>query len=157
MLIYAYVGKKALKSYDYWNHEQSRVALWNYNCELLKVNGGYDEGTLLARHVYKSYTILCRFNNSLTSTYEVNDNCIKSIDFVKEYLENNVDIEKSVDSKCRSIYDHLRIWYRRIVNDPNSLDSIKWEVAKIMKHYEKQEIFRVASINLKRNYYDFVV
>ena len=87
----------------------------------------------------------------------MNDSYIKSIEFVKNYLEENQDIVNSIDSKCRSIYDHLKVWYKRLVNNPNSLDDIKWEVVKNMKYYEKQEIFTISSINLKRNYYDFVV
>lgn len=93
----------------------------------------------------------------MVSTYEVNNNYIKSIEFVKKYLEENQDIENSIDSKCRNIYDHLKVWYKRLVNNPNSLDDIKWEVARTMKYYEKQEIFRKASINLKQNYQDFVI
>ena len=113
----------------------------------------YNDGNMWVRHVYRTYTTLC----TLVNTYEVTDTYISSIEFVRNYLEQNTDIENSVNSKCRSIYDHLRIWYKRLVNNPNSLDDIKWKVAKTMKYYEKQEIFRVASINLKRNYYDFVV
>lgn len=112
---------------------------------------------LWLRHVFNSYRTLERFNSSLVNTYEVNDRYIISIEFVKNYLEQNQDIENSVDSKCRNIYDHLRIWYKRLVNNPNSLDDIKWEVARTMKYYEKQGIFTISSINLKRNYYDFVV
>ena len=87
----------------------------------------------------------------------MNSNYINNIEFVKEYLENNLDIENSIDSKCRNIYDHLRVWYKRLVNNRNSLDDIKWEVARTMNYYEKQGIFRKASINLKRNWQDFVV
>lgn len=93
----------------------------------------------------------------MVNTYEVNDSYIIGIEFVRNYLEQNQDIENSVDSKCRNIYDHLKVWYKRIVNNPNSLDDIKWEVARTMKYYEKQGIFTISSINLKRNYYDFVV
>ena len=157
MLIYGYVGKKALKTKDFWNNLQTNRALYCYNYNLTKANASYEKGNLLARHVYNSYTTLCKFNNSLVSTYEVNDSYIANIDFVKNYLEQNIDIENSVDSKCRNIYDHLRVWYKRLVNNSNSLDDIKWEVAKTMKYYEKQGIFTIASINLKRNYYDFVV
>ena len=92
---------------------------------------------LFLKHVYLSYSTLERFNSSLVNTYEVNDSYIKSIEFVKDYLENNLDIENSFDNKCRNIYDHLRIWYKRLVNNPNSLDDIKWEVARTMKYYEK--------------------
>ena len=126
-----------------------------YNIELFNDRNVNTE--IWLRHVYYSYTTLCKFNNSLVNTYEVNDSYIKSIEFVKNYLEQNQDIENSVDSKCRNIYDHLRVWYKRLINNPNSLDDIKWEVAKTMKYYEKQGVFTIASINLKRNYYDFVV
>ena len=157
MLIYGYVGKKALKNDDFWNCLQTNKALYCYNYELTKENATYEKGKLLARHVYNSYTILCRFNNTLTSTYEVNDSYIQSIGFVKEYLEEKQDIENSIDRKCRNIYDDLKIWYKRLCNSANCLNDIKWQEVKTMKHYEKQEIFRVASINLKRNYYDFVI
>lgn len=126
-----------------------------YNIDLFNDNKVNTE--IWLRHVYHSYSTLCKFNNSLVSAYEVNDSYIANIEFVKNNLEQNVDIENSVDSKCRNIYDHLRVWYKRLVNNPNSLDDIKWEVAKTMKYYEKQGIFTIASINLKRNYYDFVV
>ena len=113
-----------------------------------------------SRIIFKTrlfYSTLERFNSSLVNTYEVNDSYIISIEFVKKYLEENQDIVNSVDSKCRSIYDHLKVWYKRLVNNPNFLDDVKWDVAKTMKYYEKQEIFTISSINLKRNYYDFVV
>ena len=55
------------------------------------------------------------------------------------------------------MYDHLKVWYKRLVNNPNSLDDIKWQVVKSMKFYENQGIFSIASINLKQNYFDFVV
>lgn len=157
MLIYGYVGKKALKTKDFWNNLQTNRALYCYNYDLTKANASYEKGNLLARHVYNSYTTLCKFNNSLVSTYEVNNNYINSIEFVKKYLEENQDIENSIDSKCRNIYDHLRVWYKRLCTNPNSLEDIKWQVVKTMKFYEKQEIFRVASINLKQNYQDFVI
>ena len=152
MLIYGYKGKKCLVSTNENNHT-NLWALYHYFGE---VYNGYPT-SMIAKHVYYSYSTLCKFNNSLVNTYKVTDNYLASIYFVKNYLEQNTDIENSVDSKCRSIYDHLRIWYKRLANNPHSLDDIKWEVAKTMKYYEKQEIFRVASINLKRNYYDFVV
>ena len=154
MLIYGYRGKKCPVSTDINNHT-NLWALFRYNEDFFqdsKINT-----KLWLRHVFNSYRTLERFNSSLVNTYEVNDRYIISIEFVKNYLEQNQDIENSVDSKCRNIYDHLRIWYKRLVNNPNSLDDIKWEVARTMKYYEKQGIFTISSINLKRNYYDFVV
>lgn len=156
MLIYGYRGKKALNSTDFWNNMQVNRALYCYNYDLTKANASYEKGNLLARHVYSSYSTLCKFNSSLVNTYEVNDSYIISIEFVRNYLEQNQDIENSVDSKCRNIYDHLRVWYKRLVNNPNSLDEIKWEVARTMKYYAKQGIFTISSINLKRNWQDFV-
>lgn len=152
MLIYGYRGKKCPVSTDINNHT-NLWALYHY------FGGNYTgyPTSMVARHIYCSYSTLCKFNNSLVNTYEVNDDYIMSIEFVKNYLEQNEDIENSFDSKCRSIYDHLRVWYKRLVNNPNSLGGIKWEIAKTMKYYEKQGIFTIASINLKRNYYDFVV
>ena len=157
MLIYGYKGDKCLKSdncSDYTN--KNLIALKNYNIDLYN-NYSWHYFDILLRHVYHTYTTLCKFNNSLVSTYEVNSNYIENIDFVKEYLEKNQDIENSIDKKCRNRYDHLKVWYKRLVNNPDSLDDIKWQVARTMKYYEKQEIFRKASINLKRNYQDFVV
>lgn len=155
MLIYGYKGKKCPKSTDCHYCEKNMWALIYYNIELFNDRNVNTE--IWLRHVYYSYTTLCKFNNSLVNIYEVNDTYITNIEFVKNYLEQNQDIENSVDSKCRNIYDHLRVWYKRLINNPNSLDDIKWEVAKTMKYYEKQGIFTIASINLKRNYYDFVV
>lgn len=151
MLIYGYKGDKCLKSDNCDDYTVKNLkSLYKYNPDLRAT----DE---IIRHVFRSFNTLNRFNNSLVSTYEVNSNYIENIDFVKEYLEKNQDIENSFDSKCRNIYDHLKVWYKRLVNNPDSLDDIKWQVARTMKYYEKQEIFRKASINLKRNYQDFVV
>ena len=151
MLIYGYKGDKCLKSDNCDDYTVKNLkSLYNYNPDLRAT----DE---IIRHVFRSFNTLNRFNNSLVSTYEVNSNYIENIDFVKEYLEKNLDIENSIDSKCRNIYDHLKVWYKRLVNNPNSLDDIKWEVARTMNYYEKQGIFRKASINLKRNWQDFVV
>lgn len=157
MLIYGYKGDKCLKSDNCDDYTgKNLIAIKNYNEDLYNNINLYGFRDVL-RHLYHTYNTLGKFNNSLVNTYEVNNSYIKSIEFVKDYLENNLDIENSFDSKCRNIYDHLKVWYKRLVNNPNSLDDIKWQVAKIMKYYEKQEIFRVASINLKRNYQDFVV
>ena len=151
MLIYGYKGDKCLKSDNCDDYTVKNLkSLYKYNPDLRAT----DE---IIRHVFRSFNTLNRFNNSLVSTYEVNSNYIENIVFVKEYLEKNLDIENSIDSKCRNIYDHLRVWYKRLVNNPNSLDDIKWEVARTMNYYKKQGIFRKASINLKRNYQDFVV
>ena len=151
MLIYGYKGDKCLKSDNCDDYTIKNLkSLYNYNPDLRAT----DE---IIRHVFRSFHTLNRFNNSLVNTYEVNDSYIKSIEFVKGYLENNLDIENSFDSKCRNIYDHLRVWYKRLVNNPNCLDEIKWEVARTMNYYEKQGIFRKASINLKQNYQDFVI
>lgn len=146
-----------MKTKDFCNNLQTNRALYCYNYDLTKANATYEKGNLLVRHVYNFYTTLCKFNNSLVSTYEVNNNYINSIEFVKKYLEENQDIENSIDSKCRNIYDHLRVWYKRLCTNSNSLEDIKWQVVKTMKFYEKQEIFRVAIINLKQNYQDFVL
>lgn len=154
MLIYGYRGKKCPTSTNFYTSQKNVRALYNYNQDLFN---RCDNQELFLKHVYLSYSTLERFNSSLVNTYEVNDSYIKSIEFVKNYLEENQDIVNSIDSKCRSIYDHLKVWYKRLVNNPNSLDDIKWEVVKNMKYYEKQEIFTISSINLKRNYYDFVV
>lgn len=154
MLIYGYRGKKCPTSTNFYTSQKNVRALYNYNQDLFN---RCDNQELFLKHVYLSYSTLERFNSSLVNTYEVNDSYIKSIEFVKNYLEENQDIVNSIDSKCRSIYDHLKVWYKRLVNNPNFLDDIKWEVVKNMKYYEKQEIFTISSINLKRNYYDFVV
>lgn len=154
MLIYGYRGEKCPTSTNFYTSQKNVRALYNYNQDLFN---RCDNQELFLKHVYLSYSTLERFNSSLVNTYEVNDSYIKSIEFVKNYLEENQDIVNSIDSKCRSIYDHLKVWYKRLVNNPNSLDDIKLEVVKNMKYYEKQEIFTISSINLKRNYYDFVV
>lgn len=157
MLINGYKGNKCLKSDNCNDYSiKNIIAIKNYNIDIYNNINSYGVYTVL-RHVYHTYNTLSKFNNSLVNTYEVNDSYIKSIEFVKNYLEQNQDIENSFDSKCRNIYDHLKVWYKRLINNPNSLDDIKWEVARTMKYYEKQGIFTIASINLKRNYYDFVV
>lgn len=153
MLIYGYRGKKCPVSTDINNHT-NLWALFRYNEDFFQDTNINNK--LWLKHVFNSYSTLERFNSSLVNTYEVNDNYITSIDFVRNYLEQNQDIENSVDSKCRNIYDHLRVWYKRLVNNSNSLDNIKWEVARCMKYYAKQDIFTISSINLKRNWQDFV-
>ena len=98
MLIYGYKGDKCLKSDNCDDYTVKNLkSLYNYNPDLRVT----DE---IIRHVFRSFNTLNRFNNSLVNTYEVNDSYIKSIEFVKDYLENNLDIENSFDSKCRNIY-----------------------------------------------------
>ena len=50
MLIYGYVGKKALKTKDFWNNLQTNRALYCYNYDLTKANATYEKGNLFARH-----------------------------------------------------------------------------------------------------------
>lgn len=109
------------------------------------------------RHIYCSYSILCSFNNLLTSCYDVEKDYLNSNSFIEEYLLNNEDVKESKDSHCRSIYENIKIWNNRLKNNYTSLDDIKWQVAKTMKFYEKKGIFKISGINLKRNNYDFVV
>ena len=157
MLIYGYKGDKCLKSDNCDDYSIKNImAVKNYNEYLYNNINSYGFRDVL-RHLYHTYNTLGKFNNSLVNAYEVNNNYINSIEFVKKYLEENQDIENSIDSKCRNIYDHLRVWDKRLCTNPNSLEDIKWQVVKTMNFYEKQEIFRVASINLKQNYQDFVI
>ena len=92
MLIYGYRGKKCPVSTDINNHT-NLWALYHY------FGGNYTgyPTSMVARHIYCSYSTLCKFNNSLVNTYEVNDDYIMSIEFVKNYLEQNKDIENSFD------------------------------------------------------------
>ena len=76
---------------------------------------------------------------------------------MKSYLSDNIDILTSIDYKCREIYEHLGVWHKSLIANPNCLDGIKWQIAKSMRFYENQGIFSIASINLKQNYFDFVV
>lgn len=94
-----------------------------------------------------------------TCFYTSQKNIMALYNYNQDLFNNcdNQDIENSIDSKCRSIYGHLKIWYKRLTNNPNSLDDIKWKVVRTMKYYEKQDIYTISSINLKRNYYDFVI
>lgn len=151
MLIYKYKGDKCLKSDNLNDYSiKNYIALKNYNENLISRNVHLEE---VIRQVFNTYSTLCKFNNTLVNVKE-----IKYIDFefIKEYLERNADVKDSVDSKCRSIYNNLNNWYNKINND-YSLDEIKWQVVKSMKFYERLGIFSVASINLKRNYYDFTI
>lgn len=154
MLIYDYKGKKCPVSTDYWYNHKNLYALHNYNEDLF--NNSAVNTEIWLRHVYNSFSTLNKFNNYLVSAYEVNENFLKDIDFVANYLTDNEDITNSADSKCRDIYNNLKVWYNRLKNNSNCLDDIKREVVKSMKHYASKEIFYVSSINLKRNYYDFV-
>ena len=103
MLVYGYKGKKCLKS-DNCNDYTTKnlIALRNYNENLYNNINSYGGDNVL-RHVYHTYNTLCKFNNSLVSTYEINSDYINNIEFVKDYLENNLDIENSFDSKCTTI------------------------------------------------------
>ena len=157
MLVYGYKGKKCPTSTTYWGSQKNLLALNNYNSDLFNRCSSWEEQSKFLRHVHLSYSTLCKFNNVLVNTYYIDDNFISSINFVKSYLSDNTDILTSIDYKCREIYEHLGIWYKRLIANPNCLDEIKWQVAKSMKFYENQGIFHIASINLKQNYFDFVV
>lgn len=157
MLVYGYKGKKCPTSTTYWNSEKNIKALYNYNSDLFDRCSSWEEQARFLRHVFLSYSTLCKFNNVLIDTYSVDDYFISIINFVKSYLSDNTDILTSIDYKCREIYEHLGIWYKRLIANPNCLDEIKWQVAKSMKFYENKGIFSVASINLKKNKLDFNV
>lgn len=159
MLIYAYKGKKSLNNEFYFENDYTQShsfwKLYNYFGDLKWQFGVFREDII--RQIYRTYTTLCRFNNVLVDTYEITESLESKISFVKKYLQENQDITNSYDEQCKKIYNKLKKWYNRILENPNCLDEIKWEVAHLMKFYERQEIYRVASVNLKRNYYDFCV
>lgn len=157
MLVYGYKGKKCPTSTTYWGSQKNLIALNNYNSDLFNNCNGWEVQAKLLRHVYLSYSTLCKFNNALVDTKIVDEYFITSINFVKDYLTNNIDILSSIDNKCRNIYENLSIWYKRLISNPSCLDEIKWQVVRSMKFYERQEIFTIASTNLKQNWYDFVV
>lgn len=154
MLIYSYKGKKCPKSTDYHYCEKNLWALVYYNHDLY--NDSKVNIEIWLRQVYNTFSTLCRFNNYLVNAYVVDDKFYNDIDFIKQYLTDNEDVVDSADRKCREIYSNLNTWYKRLLANTNCLDDIKTRVVKSMQFYERQEIFSVASINLKRNYYDFV-
>lgn len=153
MLIYGYKGRKYPKSTNYCHCEKNLWALYNYNSDLF--NDSKVNTEIWLRQVYNTFNTLCRFNNYLVNAYVVDDKFYNDIDFIKQYLTDNEDVVDSVDRKCREIYDNLNTWYKRILANANCLDDIKTRVVKSMQFYERQEIFSVASINLKHNYYNF--
>lgn len=157
MLVYSYKGEKSLNTELYCYDSLNFTKIWNYLGKPKRFCLNNEEGSLMSRHIYRSYNTLGRFNNLLTTTYKVNNDLEDKLFFIKEYLQNNQDIKESFDNECRKIYEKLEKWHNRLLNNSNSLNDIKWEVARLMKHYEKKEIYRVASVNLKRNYYDFCV
>lgn len=157
MLVYGYKGKKCPTSTTYWNSQKNLLALNNYNSDLFNRCSSWEEQAKFLRYVYLSYSTLCKFNNVLVDTYYIDDNFISSINFVKSYLSDNIDILTSIDYKCREIYEHLGVWYKSLIANPNCLDEIKWQIAESMRFYENQGIFSIASINLKQDYFDFVV
>lgn len=126
MLVYGYKGKKCPTSIIYWNSQKNLIALNNYNSDLFDNCNGWEGQTKLLRHVYLSYSTLCKFNNALVHTKIIDEYFITSIDFVKRYLADNIDILSSIDNKCRNIYENLSIWYKRFVSNPSCLDEIKW-------------------------------
>lgn len=154
MLVYSYKGEKSLTSPSYQYSSKNYNALWNYNSHFFDINN-YRVSEILAKHVYCSYFNLCQFNNTLVDTYEITEDFENKVSFVKDYLQENRDIKESVDIQCIKIYNKLEQWHNRLLENPNCLDDVKWGVVRLMKFYEKQGIYRVASINLKRNYYDF--
>lgn len=172
MLAYVYKGKKSLKPggiycsnnqfimFHYYYYPTSYNIEENcYYC-IKKCNDiyvRYETENQLTENIYICHETLKQFNNTLAITYDINDNFIIKFSFIKEYLQEHDNIKQSIDEECKKIYTKLENWYHRITSNPNCLNEIKWEVAKIMKHYEKQDIYKVASTNLKRNYYDFVV
>lgn len=157
MLVYGYKGKKCPTSTTYWNSQKNLLALNNYNSDLFNRCSSWEEQAKFLRYVYLSYSTLCKFNNVLVDTYYIDDNFISSINFVKSYLSDNIDILTSIDYKCREIYEHLGVWYKSLIANTNCLDEIKWQIAESMRFYENQGIFSIASINLKQDYFDFVV
>jgi len=154
MLIYGYKGKKCPISTNYWHCEKNLWTLYYYNSDLF--NDSKVNTEIWLRQVYNTFNTLCRFNNYLVNAYVVDDKFYDEINFVKQYLTDNEDVVGSADRKCSEIYDNLNVWYKRLFANANCLDDIKTRVVKSMQFYERQEIFSVASINLKRNYYDFV-
>ena len=80
-----------------------------------------------------------------------------NLDFLTDFLDKHSDLEDSIDTKCREVYTKLKIWYKRLIDNPDNLDSVKWEVVKLMKYFERNGIFRVSSCNLKSNYHDSVI
>lgn len=164
-------NKKDVIKYDKINYQLwDYFNTWDYHAQfgILALNVSSEENEffrggilispkLMSRHIFQSYSTLCKFNNMLTYTYIIDDNLIEKMAFLNEYLTNNADIKDSIDTQCRNIYEKLELWYQNIKDNPNCLDNIKWEVAKVMKYYEKMNMYKLASINLKRNNYDFVV
>lgn len=155
MLVYSYKGKKALKNDYIWHDPQIISALCCYNYDLVSNYYNNVDGPVILKHVYRSYFTLCRFNNALVDTYAITEDFENKVSFVKDYLQENPDIKESVDIQCIKIYNKLEQWHNRLLNNSNCLDEVKWEVVHLMKFYENQSIYRIASINLKRNYYDF--
>lgn len=159
MLIYSYKGKYCPNSTNYWYSLKNQLAMFNYNRDIC--NNTIDCSSLYIdtyiRHVFCSYSILCKFNNLLTNCYDVEKEYLNKNNFIEEYLLNNEDVKESLDRHCRSIYNNIRVWNNRLKNNYASLDDIKWQVANSVKFYEKKGIFKVSGINLKKNYYDFVV
>ena len=89
MLVYSYKGKKCPTSITYWNSEKNIKALYNYNSDLFDRCSSWEEQARFLRHVFLSYSTLCKFNNVLVDTYSVDDYFISSINFVKSYLTDN--------------------------------------------------------------------
>ncbi len=107
MLIYGYVGKKALKNDDFWNNLHTNRALYYYNYELTKENATYEKGRLLARHVYNSYSTLCRFNNSLTSTYEVDDKEVRKFVAYLDRFVRQTSSKNDINYRISSLYNYI--------------------------------------------------
>lgn len=155
MLVYVYKGNKAPNNDHIWHDPQVWSALCSYDYDLVSKKSYEMPISTILKHVYRSYSTLCQFNNALVDTYGITANFKTKIAFVEKYLQENKDIKESIDIQCRKIYDKLEWWYKRLLTNSNCLDEIKWEVVRLMKFYEKQDIYRISSINLKRNRQDF--
>lgn len=92
MLVYGYKGKKCPTSTIYWNSQKNLIALNNYNSDLFNNYNGWEGQAKLLKYVYLSYSTLCKFNNALVDTKIVDEYFITSVDFVKSYLADNIDI-----------------------------------------------------------------
>jgi len=159
MLLYGYgnKGKKYFYTLEEFFAMNKDTPLYRLYKNLIDKMDTFDGRYKLYGCMAATYPTLCKFNNTLIDVYTIKNTSTLNLDFLTDFLDKHSDLEDSIDTKCREVYTKLNIWYKRLIDNPDNLDSVKWEVVKLMKYFERNGIFRVSSCNLKSNYHDYVI
>lgn len=148
MIIYTCRTKKIPTTPDFIHNDTNALKMFRYNKDLMKSCGSMEVQDKVTKDVYYTYTTLVNFNNMLDSDV---DNAFM---LVNNYLVEHEEVKDSLDRKCQSYYDKLKIWYNRYNINPTDdvLKTICEEVKVVMSYLKRLEIIKESSCNLKRNY-----